>query len=129
MKKARLPLPLLLMLVVPMTAQIEHAPTPDQCRADADAWGIPKWSIFAPNENEFAKLAGGMMHDHIVTAKALEARNAELAVCEKTDSPLSTRYAQGARAYSIAELARMADFMERHSLTGQFYQEDEQGKR
>jgi len=36
---------------------------------------------------------------------------------------------QAARAYAIAELGRMADFMERHSLTGQFYQEDEQGKR
>jgi hypothetical protein len=41
----------------------------------------------------------------------------------------ANRYAQAARAYGIAELARMADFMERHSLTAQFYQEDGEGKR
>ncbi|MGA7792901.1 MAG: hypothetical protein WCA19_07675 [Candidatus Acidiferrales bacterium] len=129
MKKARLLLPVLLLLVSPMTAQVEHAPTPEQCRVDADAWGVPKWAVFAPNENEFANLSGAMMHDQIVSAKSLEARNAAFGQCEKTDNVQSSRYAQAARAYAIAELGRMADFMERHSLTGQFYQEDEQGKR
>jgi len=129
MKEARLLLPLILLLVVPMTAQIEQAPTPEQCRADADAWGIPKWALLVPNDNEFRSLPGVMIHNQAVSAKTLEARNAEFAQCEKTDSALDVRYARAARAYAIAELARMGDFMERHSLTGQFYQEDEQGKR
>jgi hypothetical protein len=129
MKKTRLLLPLFLLLVVPMTAQVEHAPTPEQCRADADAWGIPKWTVFNPNENQFAGLVGVMIRNPSVSAKALEARNAEFGQCEKTDSVIAARYSQAARAYGIAELARMGAFMERHSLTAQFYQEDEQGKR
>lgn len=129
MKKTRMLLPLLFLFVVPMTGQVEHAPTPEQCRADADDWGIPKWSVFVPNENEFANLAGVTMHDRTVTAKTLDARIAELGQCVKTDSALSVRYSQGSRGYAIAELARMADFMQRHNLTEQFYQEDNQGKR
>lgn len=129
MKKARLLLPLLFLFVVPMTAQIEHAPTPEQCRADADAWGVPKWALLVTNDNAFRSLPGTMIHNPTVSAKTLEARNAEFAQCEKTDSVQDVRYARAARAYAIAELARMGDFMQRHNLQGQFYQEDEQGKR
>jgi hypothetical protein len=129
MKKARLLLPLLLLLVAPMTAQIEHAPTSDQCRADADAWGIPTLGVLVLNENAFASLADAMTHNQAIYAQELEARNNEFGECEKSDSAQSIRYAQAARAYSTAELARMGDFMERHNLTGKFYQEDEQGKR
>jgi len=91
MKKARLLLPVLLLLVSSMTAQVEHAPTPEQCRVDADAWGVPKWAVFAPNENEFANLSGAMMHDQTVSAKSLEARNAAFGQCEKTDNVQSSR--------------------------------------
>jgi len=129
MKKARLLLPLLLLLVLPMTAQIEDAPKPAQCRADSDAWGVPKWTVFNPNVNQFAGLADVMIHNQVVFAQTLEARNAEFGQCEKSDNAQSGRYSQAARAYAIAELARMGDFMERHGLLGQFYQEDEQGKR
>src|SRR5579864_4829291 len=129
MKKSRLLLPLLLLFVVPVTGQVEHAPTPELCRADADAWSIPKWALLIPNDNEFRSLPSVMIHNQAVSAKILEARNAEFAQCEKTDSVQDVRYARAARAYAIAELARMGDFMERHNLTGQFYQEDEQGKR
>jgi hypothetical protein len=116
-------------LVIPMAGQVEHAPTPEQCRADADAWGIPKWAVFVPNEAEFDNLPSVMMHDQTVTAKALDARRTELMVCMKTGSTQSNRYALASRAYAIAELGRMADFMQRHNLTAQFYQEDDQGKR
>jgi hypothetical protein len=129
MKTSRLLWPLFLLFVAPMTAQIEHAPTPEQCRADADAWSVPKSTVLFPNENEFANLAATMTNNQTVSAKTLEARDTEFGQCEKTDSPFSVRYSQAARAYAIAELARMGHFMGRHSLTGQFYQEDEQGKR
>jgi hypothetical protein len=129
MKKARLLLPLLLLFVVPMTGQVEHAPTPEQCRADADGWGIPKSAVFVPNENAFSNLAGTITRDRTVTARVLEARISEFGQCEKTDSVQSDRYAKAIRAYAIAELGRIADYMQRHNLTGQFYQEDDQGQR
>ena len=129
LKKARLLLPLFLLFVIPMTGQVEHVPTPEQCRADADAWGVPKSTAFFSNENEFSKLAGAMVHDRTVTAKTLEARIAQFGQCEKTDNALAGRYSQATRAYAIGELGRMGDFMGRHSLTGQFYEEDDQGKR
>jgi hypothetical protein len=129
MRKARLLLPLIFLFVVPVTGQIEHAATPEQCRADADAWGIPGWALFVQNQVQFSNLPASMIRNQAVSAKTLEARNAEFMQCEKTDSVQSARYAQAARAYSIAELARMGAFMQRHSLTVQFYEEDEQGKR
>jgi hypothetical protein len=130
MKKARLLLPLFLLVVSPMagSGQVEHAATPEQCRADADAWGIPQWSILMQNQNQFAALSNNMRNGTI-TAKVLEARNAEFAQCERTDSSFSGRYVQANRAYVIAELARMAGFMQRHNLMAQFYQDDEQGQR
>ena len=104
-------------------------PTAEQCRADVDVWGVPRSGILIPNEDQFSNLAGAVMPDQTVTAKTLEARIAELGQCVKTDSVQSVRYSQGSRAYAIAELERMSDFMQRHNMTAQFYQEDDQGKR
>jgi hypothetical protein len=133
MKKARLLLPLLFLLVSPMTAQVEHAPTPQQCRADVNAWDVPNFNASYWNEEQFSTFAARVMHDHAVTAKDLDAREAELAQCLKTDKSLLTadpnRYIQARQAYFIAELARMADYMKRHNQMTQFYDEDEQGKR
>ena len=132
MKKSRLLLPLLLLLVVPMTAQVEHAPIPQQCRADVNSWEVPNFNPTFWNEEEFSNFVTLVMHDHSLTAKELDAREAELAQCLKTDqgfTALPNRYVQARRAYSIAELARMADYVKRHNLMAQFYDEDEQGKR
>ena len=127
MKKARFLLPLFLLFAIPMIGQIEHAPTPAQCRADADSWGIPTWSAFGQNEAQFDNYSVKTIRDRSVTAKALEARIAELGQCMKTDKVQTARgrYSHGQRAYAIAELARMAEFMKRHALQAQFYQEDE----
>jgi hypothetical protein len=128
-KTERFLFPLVLLFVIPMLAQVEHAPTPEQCRADGDAWDIPKWSSSVPNEGAFADFATAVLRDPRLSAKTLDARNAELEQCEKTDSTQFGRYAQAARAYTSAELVRMACFILRHNLKEQFYQEDEQGKR
>lgn len=133
MKKVRLLMPLLFLLVSPITAQIEHAPTPQQCRADVNAWDVPAFNPSYWNEEQFSTFAGRVMHDHTVTAKELDAREDELAQCLKTDKSLLTadpnRYIQARQAYFIAELTRMADYMKRHNQMAQFYDEDEQGKR
>jgi hypothetical protein len=119
--------PLLLLVVIPMTGQVAHTPTPEQCTADADAWGIPNSGLFATNEDQFSVLASTMMRDRTVTAKMLEARTTELGQCVEGLKP--SRYAQANRAYTIAELVRMKNFMQRHNLMLQFYDEDAQGKR
>jgi hypothetical protein len=131
MKKARLLLPLFLPFVIPTTAQVDHAPTlaQEQCRADADAWSIPKWAALIPTGAEFQKVAGVIMRDPTVTAKTMDARRTELGVCDETDSVQANRYTQASRAYTVAEMSRMADYMQRHNLSAQFYQEDDQGKR
>jgi hypothetical protein len=38
------------------------------------------------------------------------------------------RYAETSRAYAIAQLGRVASFMQRHNFTAQFLAEDEQGQ-
>lgn len=127
--RMRFLLPVLFLFVIPIAGQVEHAPTPEQCKADADSWGIPTWALLVQHENEFAILAGVVKNDRAVSAKMIEARSREFTQCVKTDNKQSDRYAQAARAYAIGELARMGDFMQRHNLTTQFYDEDEQGKR
>jgi hypothetical protein len=128
-QKIRLLLPLALLLVAPMTAHVERAPTPRQCRTDADTWNIPQWPVFVPNEAEFLDLANSVTRDQAVNSKTVDARRAELTACVKVDSVHATRYSQASRAYTIGEMGRMANFIQRHGLMGQFYQEDEQGQR
>jgi hypothetical protein len=122
-------LPLFLFLVAPVVGQVEHAPTPEQCKADADAWDVPKASPLFQNQDQFNALTARIMRNPNVTAKELNARNKELGECVKTDSTFAVRYAEANRAYALAELGRMADYMQRHNLMSQFYDEDGQGKR
>jgi hypothetical protein len=124
MKKVGLVLPLLLLFVIPMSGQVDHAATPEQCRADSAAWNIPEHFIL--DRNAFANLVN--QHSN-VNAKLLEARAAELEQCEQTDRLHAERYSLGAFAYSIVISQRRAHFMERHNLMAEFYQEDEAGKR
>jgi hypothetical protein len=123
---AILVLPLFLLVSAPAKSQdqIEHAPTPEQCRADAAAWDIPEHFIF--EHDAFEKLV--TLHSD-ASARVLDARRGELAECEKTDKLHATRYSLGATAYVVAEMIRLGDFMHRHNLMDEFYKEDDQGKR
>lgn len=127
-KKARLLL-LFLLIVIPTTAQVERALTVERCRVDANSWGIPKASSLTQNEYQFENLTRDVARDSAISAKKLDARIDELSMCMRTDSAQSFRYEQGIRAYNIAMWFRMADFVSRHTLLNQFYQEDDQGKR
>jgi hypothetical protein len=129
MQKARFLLPLLCLFALPTAGQVEHAATPEQCRADSDSWSLPRAGILVPNEDQFSNATNAIVHNLNVSAKTLEARVNELQQCIKTDSGQSTRYAEGSRAYAIALLLRISDFVQRNNLTQQFYQEDNQGKR
>jgi hypothetical protein len=131
LKRTGLLLPLFLLFVFPMSGQVDHAPTPEVCRADADGWSVPPWDILRANEANFDNYAGQLMHDPNVTAKTMQARRAEMLACMKTDQIKANqnRYSEANRAFAIAEIGRMADYMQRHNLTAQFLQEDEQGQR
>lgn len=61
--RLRLLLPLLFLLVIPVTGQVEHATTPEQCRADADSWDVPTAAILFQNQDQFAALAMREMRD------------------------------------------------------------------
>jgi hypothetical protein len=138
-KKAQLVLVLSVWFVIPIAGeighasppacQIEHAPTPKQCRADADAWGIPTPVLLLNTEQQFALFSNATARDKSLTANRLDARMKELSVCTRTDRVFSTRYNEANRAYTIAYLVRMASFMKRHNLTSQFLAEDEDGQR
>ena len=127
MKRASFVLPLFFLFAIPMRGQVDHAPTPAQCRADADSWGIPTWSVLGQNEAQFDNYSVKTINNPSITTKTLDARIAELGQCMKTDKVQTARYrySHGQRAYAIAQLARMAGFMKRHGLLEQFYQEDE----
>jgi hypothetical protein len=134
--KPRLLLPLLLLFVIPTTGQVEHAPTPAQCRADANVWDLPNPDLstnpFLSDKDEVAAYAIVVAGDPNLSTKMLDTRTAELSQCIKTDMGffnMRARYILANRAYALAELGRMANFMQRHKLMPQFYAEDEQGKR
>jgi hypothetical protein len=116
-------------LVSPAATQIEHAPTPEQCRADADAWGIPTPALLINTEEQFNQFSRATTLDKSLSANMLDARTKELSQCIRTDKPNSMRYAEASRAYAIAQLVRIASFMKRHNLYSQFLAEDEQGQR
>ena len=115
--------------IEPVVAQIEHAPTPEQCRADADAWGIPTATPLFRNEAQFDQLVAATAGDKNVSAKMLDARMKQLATCIRTDNVQDTRYSEAARAYAFASMIRMVNFLNRHNLTPQFLEEDEKGQR
>jgi hypothetical protein len=130
----RLSFLLLFPLVIPATGQVERAPASDvsaqQCRADADSWGIPPFTLPVAHEGQFSKFGTAVRSDRKITAEMLDLRDVELAMCMKQDSQQSVRYSKALRADGDAETARMVDFLERHKkLRAQFYREDEQGKR
>jgi hypothetical protein len=115
---------------------VEHAPTPEQCRADANVWGLPNPDLstnpFLSDKDEVVDYATVVAVEPNLSAKTLETRNAELSRCIKTDTGffnMRPRYIEANRAYAMAELMRMEHFMQRHKLISQFYAEDEQGKR
>jgi hypothetical protein len=109
--------------------QSEHAPTPEQCRADADAWGIPTPALLVNTEHQFNPFTSAAARDGSLTANILNARTRELSQCIRTDRASSMRYSEANRAYAIAQLIRMGNYMKRNDLISQFFAEDEQRQR
>jgi hypothetical protein len=133
MKISGLLLPLLSLFVIPTTGRqgVVHVPPLAQCRADADAWGIPGAtppSVWDSPDDEFNNFRS-KMDVRTPTSRVLNARNDELMECANTDRLYASRYTLASVVYKIAMLEREGNFLDRHGLVSQFYQEDEQGKR
>lgn len=135
--RLRLLLPLLWLFVIPVAGQEEkHAPTPTQCRADADLWGIPKNKglIYTTTETKGMKFLAASLEGFKLSfeieesARTLKARIAELDQCTLIDNKSAERYHAAERAYVINVATRLAEFVRGHNLMEQFYEEDEQGK-
>ncbi len=132
MKIVRLAVPLLLLLIPPTVREQDaiHVPPLAQCRADADAWGIPgsaSPATWDSPEDAFNQFKSKM--DLHPPSSVLNSRNVELMQCLNTDRLYSSRYALASLVYRIEMFERMGHFMERHNLVSQFYDEDDQGKR
>jgi hypothetical protein len=133
-KLRRLLLPAVFLLVAPMVREQDaavHVAPLEQCRADADAWGIPSGAsagIGDSAEDEFSNFKS-KLNVGAVPSKVLNSRNDELMQCVNTDRLYSSQYATASLVYKMAMFERMGDFMGRHNLVAQFYLEDDEGKR
>ncbi len=133
MKVARMSLPFLLLFVTSIAREqiAVHVAPLEQCRADADVWSIPNPkppAAWHSPEDEFNNFKS-KMDVRAVPSRVLNTRNDELMQCVNTDRLYSSRYAVASLVYKLAMFERMGNFMGRHNLVSQFYQEDDQGKR
>jgi hypothetical protein len=94
-------------------AELPHALTVEQCRADAYAW--------------FATSIG-----HGVPYQTLDAEEDEMSVCSihiDSDNPDRTQYMGTRLAIATEQHYRMAGFLKHHHMLDQFKQEDARGVR
>jgi len=114
----------------PIRAQ-QHAPMPEQCRADLAVWYSPDM------ENEFYKAETVRVTDgtpdrtetNRVLLPEIEARMHEMAECRNIDPAHSERYGSAFDFYEIVAGTRYYNFVLRHNLFEQLLSEDAEGKR
>ena len=109
---------LLLMLVcflcsVSAYSQVEHAPTVAQCQADQRLW-------FSELEEPEPKLP---------VFDVIREWSHEMRDCEKVDPENKLRYYNVEGEVEAEKVRRLAAFIDRHGLWGQFKTEDAAGKR
>jgi hypothetical protein len=110
----------------PLFAQdVRHAPTVAQCQADATLWKSQADEFFLAYGTRDTRNMFVMK----LTAKELHARSGEMGDCAKVDVDRSSDYFSVASSYFELFAGRMNNFLTRHDLMGQFYQEDEGGAR
>jgi hypothetical protein len=110
---------LLLAIAVPLqsiNAQVQHAPTVEQCRANQKLW-LSK--LVEPGTTGLAK----------VTFDELDGWFLAMDECQKVDPELTWRYYNTKGEATNEQLFRLMHFLDRHNLRDQFIAEDKQGKR
>jgi hypothetical protein len=108
-------LTILILIATPMFAQeVKHTTTKDLCREDQARWEAElnqpsaSWSSVAKD----------------VDSKTLVLRASELNDCSKVDTARSQQYTQTVHWLFAILFSRESDFLVRHHLLDQFYEED-----
>lgn len=100
---------MLFFLATGATAQVQHAPTVEQCRADYAVWNIE--------------------HLDATSYHVLDERMHEMGNCDVVDPAHTDDYDLLGLRQSTELHNRLVDFLTRHRLTGQFLEEDAKGLR
>lgn len=119
-----------LLIATCLSAQ-DHAPTTEECRADAALWGDPEAQT-EYNESETAHINDGTQNKTDIARlpyQAISVRVREMIDCMKVDGQHSDAYDEVQRFYHDVMADRWHDFMKRHNLMNQFMQEDKKGIR
>jgi hypothetical protein len=104
---------------------VEHAPTVEQCQADAILWSTQAQDFYEADKDHNAQNSTVAN----LTAKELFARGMEMRDCLTTDSTRSKNYTATATTYIELFSERVNSFMRRHNLMDQFFAEDAAGER
>ena len=101
-------------LVVAQAAQVEHAPTVEQCQADQRLW--------------FARIEEGDS-PRLPIYDVLTQWRREMGNCEKVDAGQWRSYRNTEDEIDATQSIRLFNFLKRHKLWQQFDAEDAAGKR
>lgn len=119
-----------LLIATCLSAQ-DHAPTTEECRADAALWG-DREARTEYNESQTAYVRDGTQNKTGIARlpyRAISARMNEMIDCTKVDGQHSDTYDELQKFYFGVIADRWYDFIKRHKLMNQFMQEDEKGMR
>lgn len=99
--------------------EVKQAPVTELCRADQSEW-----------EAQLAKPSSSWAHvANDVDSRTLVLRASEMNDCSKVDKDRSQRYLDTVHLIFAVLFNRESDFLTRHKLLEQFYQEDAEGAR
>jgi hypothetical protein len=98
-----------------LTQETKHTTTADLCREDQTRW---ETELNKPSAS-WSSLAND------VDSKTLVIRASEMNNCSKVDSARSQQYTQTVHLLFAIVFSRESDFLVRHHLLDQFYEEDE----
>ena len=107
-----------ILLTISVTAQIEHAPTVEQCRADQRLW-LSKLED-APID---------VARTNLPSFDTIGAWSREMNDCKTVDPENKYRYYNVFAEIQAEQLFRAIHFLQRHNLDGNFIREDAEGKR
>lgn len=112
----------LLFSVSSSTQDVEHAPTAQQCQADQALW-------MSKLEESSSPSSGWAHSANDVASRTLVIWSGEMNDCFAVDPDNKQKYLDTTEHIFAVMGARQADFLIRHNLIKQFFDEDDAGKR
>jgi hypothetical protein len=119
-------LAVMILLASPLFAQ-QHAPTPDQCRSDVAVW-LKDFDAWTDAQQRVGPQNSSALNAILVGE--VEKRDAEMLMCGTTiDTKNHGTYSVMHTNFLYIMTLRLSSFIARHSLDGQFVEEDQAGRR